>query len=67
VPGARILQIDPNGQIEQVSYDQADPVALTRGFLNDPDQFLHYLFSDKDVSCPMTRSALRCSGMAIPG
>lgn len=27
VPGARILQIDPNGQIEQVSYDEADPFA----------------------------------------
>jgi predicted ATPase len=47
VPGARILQIEPSGQIEQVSYDQADPVALTRGFLTDPDRFLHHLFSDE--------------------
>ena len=47
VPGARILQIEPDGQIEQVSYDRADPVALTRGFLTDPDRFLHHLFSDE--------------------
>lgn len=48
VPGAQILQIDPSGQIEQVSYDEADPVALTRGFLTDPDRFLHHLPSDED-------------------
>lgn len=47
VPDARILQIDPDGQIEQVSYDQADPVALTRGCLTNPDRFLHHLFSDE--------------------
>ncbi len=45
VPGARILQIDTDGTIEQVDYDQADPVALTRGFLANPDRFLHHLFS----------------------
>ena len=45
VPGARILQIDTDGTIEQVNYDQADPVALTRGFLANPDRFLHHLFS----------------------
>lgn len=47
VPGARILQIDTDGEIEQVSYDQADPVTLTRGFLADPDRFLHHLFSEE--------------------
>lgn len=47
VPGARILQIDPDGEIKRVSYDEADPVALTRGFLADPGRFLHHLFSDK--------------------
>lgn len=47
VPGARILQIDTDGEIEQVSYDQADPVTLTRGFLADPDRFLHHLFNEE--------------------
>jgi predicted ATPase len=47
VPGARILQIDPDGEIEQVHYDQADLVMLTRGFLTDPCRFLHHLFSDE--------------------
>lgn len=43
VPGARILQIDDDGEIEQVEYDQADPVSLTRGFLRSPEQFLRHL------------------------
>ena len=47
VPGARILQIDSSGQIQRVSYDEADPVVLTRGFLTDPDRFLHHLFNDE--------------------
>jgi len=47
VPGARILQIDTDGTIEHVDYDQADPVALTRGFLANPDRFLHHLFNDE--------------------
>lgn len=46
-PGARILQIDADGQVEQVGYDQAEPVTLTRQFLADPDRFLHHLFSDE--------------------
>jgi predicted ATPase len=47
VPGARILQIDATGTIDQVTYDEADPVTLTRGFLANPDQFLHHLFHDE--------------------
>lgn len=47
VPGARILQIGAGGAIEQVDYDEAEPVVLTRGFLADPDRFLHHLFSDE--------------------
>lgn len=43
VPGARILQIDDTGRIERVSYDDAEPVNLTRVFLADPDQFLRHL------------------------
>jgi predicted ATPase len=47
VPGARILQIDGNGEIEQVGYDDAEPVALTRGFLASPDRFLRYLLTEE--------------------
>jgi len=43
VPGARILQIDDTGRIERVTYDDADPVSLTRSFLNEPDLFLRHL------------------------
>ncbi|MGH3773239.1 MAG: AAA family ATPase [Pseudonocardiaceae bacterium] len=46
VPNARILQIEIDGTIEQVSYDAAEPVMVTRGFLADPARFLHYLFID---------------------
>lgn len=45
-PNARILQIDVDGTIEQVGYDAAEPVTLTRGFLADPARFLHHLFID---------------------
>lgn len=48
VPGARILQIDPDGTIAQVDYDEAEPVTLTRAFLTEPDRFLHHLFTDDD-------------------
>ena len=43
VPGARILQIDEAGRIERVSYDDAEPVSLTRSFLAEPDRFLRHL------------------------
>ncbi|WP_235921157.1 AAA family ATPase [Lentzea tibetensis] len=43
VPGARILQIDADGAIERVEYDEAEPVAMTRGFLADPNRFLRHL------------------------
>ncbi|MGH3793660.1 MAG: hypothetical protein ACRDRT_06510 [Pseudonocardiaceae bacterium] len=46
MPNARILQIDINGSIEQVDYDDAEPVTLTRNFLADPARFLHHLFTD---------------------
>lgn len=35
------------GTLNQVTYDEADPVTLTRGFLANPDQFLHHLFHDE--------------------
>lgn len=43
VPGATILQIDDEGHIERVAFDDAEPVALTRRFLGAPDRFLRYL------------------------
>ena len=46
VPDARILQVDIDGTIEQVDYDAAEPVTLTRSFLADPARFLHHLFTD---------------------
>jgi predicted ATPase len=48
VPGATILQIDASGGIEPVSYNEAEPVALTRSVLNDPQRFLHHLLEDVD-------------------
>jgi predicted ATPase len=45
-PGARILQIDATGEIDEVSYDEAEPVVLTRSFLGDPDRFLRHLYAD---------------------
>ncbi|GAA2273787.1 AAA family ATPase [Glycomyces scopariae] len=41
-PGARIYETGPDG-IEQVDYDRAGPVTLTRGFLADPQRYLHHL------------------------
>ncbi|MGQ0777784.1 MAG: hypothetical protein ACT4NY_25810 [Pseudonocardiales bacterium] len=32
--------------VEQVDYDAAEPVMLTRSFLADPARFLHHLFTD---------------------
>ena len=41
--GDRILQIDGDGRVEPVDFDDADPVTLTRGFLGAPDRFLRHL------------------------
>jgi len=46
VPGARILQIDAGGAITEVGYDDAEPVAMTRSFLADPQRYLHHLLRD---------------------
>ena len=48
VPGATILQIDVHGGIERVRYDEAEPVALSKAFLNDPQRFLYHLLEDVD-------------------
>lgn len=36
LPGARILQIDADGLVEELDYDECAPVVLTRQFLADP-------------------------------
>jgi predicted ATPase len=41
-PRAQILEIT-DGVIDEVSYDAAEPVALTRNFLSEPDRFLRHL------------------------
>jgi predicted ATPase len=43
VPGARILAIGAGGTIEEVGYDDAPPVLLTRSFLADPGRYLRHL------------------------
>lgn len=43
VPDARILQIGETGRIERVGYGDAEPVRLTRAFLDEPDRFLRPL------------------------
>jgi predicted ATPase len=43
LPGATILEIQENGGITSVSYDEAMPVRLTRDFLNDPGRYLRHL------------------------
>jgi len=44
VPGALILHLSGDGTIAEVGFDEAEPVALTRSFLADPQRFLRHLF-----------------------
>ncbi|MGH3500237.1 MAG: AAA family ATPase [Nocardioidaceae bacterium] len=44
LPEATIYQIDEDGTLEQVAFDEALPVATTRSFLADPQRFFRYLF-----------------------
>lgn len=46
VPDARIVQIDTDGRLSDVSYDDAEPVTVMRAFLGDPARYLHYLLTD---------------------
>lgn len=43
LPGATILEIQEDGDIIAVTYDEAMPVRLTRDFLNDPGRYLRHL------------------------
>lgn len=46
VPGATILEIEQDGHIERVDYDDAMPVAVTRAFLSNRGRYLHELLDD---------------------
>jgi predicted ATPase len=46
---AAIFEIGREGDIAEISYDQADAVVLTRAFLADPDRFLGRLFDDSET------------------
>ena len=43
LPGATIYEIDDDGAVERVDYDDALPVRLTRSFLADPAAMLRHL------------------------
>jgi predicted ATPase len=44
-PGARIYAFGDDG-LTEATYDDAEPVTLTRSFLDAPDRFLRHLFDD---------------------
>jgi predicted ATPase len=46
LPGARIIEIQSDGHLAKVSYDDAEPVTITRGFLQNPERTLRHLFND---------------------
>lgn len=48
LPDATIYEIAEAGRIEQVDYDSALPVRLTRDFLTTPDRYLQHLFGDDE-------------------
>ncbi|GAB18704.1 hypothetical protein GOEFS_062_00130 [Gordonia effusa NBRC 100432] len=45
LPGATILEISDDGQIEEVAYDDVTPVRITRDFLTEPERYLRHLFT----------------------
>ena len=49
LPGAAILEISHEGTLEQVTFDQALPVRLTREFLGAPGRYLRNLLKEDDT------------------
>lgn len=43
LPGATIIEIDAEGNLARVAYDDAMPVRLTRDFLAAPDRYLRHI------------------------
>ena len=46
LPGATIVQIEADGALGRVGYDDVDPVRVTRDFLAAPERSLRYLLGD---------------------
>lgn len=46
LPGATIYEIDDDGTIDRIGYDDALPVRLTRDFLAAPERFLRHLIDE---------------------
>ncbi|KUL30956.1 AAA family ATPase [Actinoplanes awajinensis] len=46
LPGATILQVEDDGRLRRVTYDEADAVQVTRNFLADPQRTLRHLLAD---------------------
>ncbi|ANP52424.1 putative ATPase [Streptomyces griseochromogenes] len=49
LPGATIMEISDDGGLEQVEFDQALPVRLTREFLGAPGRFLKNLLGTGEI------------------
>jgi predicted ATPase len=45
-PGAAIWQIDKDGGLREVEFDDAEPVRLHREFLADPGRYLRHLLDE---------------------
>jgi predicted ATPase len=61
LPGATILEIDDDGEIRRVDYDEALPVRLTREFLAAPDRVLRFIHSESARgAAEHCRSVLEC-------
>ncbi|MCQ4079086.1 AAA family ATPase [Streptomyces sp. RB6PN25] len=50
LPGATIMEISDEGTLEQVDFDQALPVRLTREFLGAPGRFLNNLLGTGEIN-----------------
>ena len=46
LPGATILQIEDDGSVARVPFDEALPVRLTREFLADPERLVRVLLGE---------------------
>lgn len=50
VPGATIMQVEADGSIDRVGYDEAEVVEFTRRFLEAPERTLRHLFGSAHPS-----------------
>ncbi|HEU5110239.1 MAG TPA: hypothetical protein VFT95_16990, partial [Micromonosporaceae bacterium] len=52
LPGATIVQIEPDGMLARVGYDDVDLVRVTRDFLAAPQRTLRYLLDPSPSADP---------------